>query len=445
MASGGLYDHLGGGFFRYSVDQRWSIPHFEKMLYDNAALLAVYADAASALGDASLARVASETADWMLRDMRHGDGGFYSTLDADADGREGGFYVFTPEELDAVLSAEEAAVAKRAFGLDREPNFADPHGSAKAWHLQLVAPPAGGGTDAADGASALLDSARRKLLHAREQRTWPGRDEKILAGWNGLAIRGLARAARRLERKDLADAGTHAADFVRARMWRDGRLLATFKDGRARFAAYLDDYAFLADGLLELLECRWRRADLDFATDLVDTALEHFEDRAAGGFFFTADDHEKLIHRPKPFVDEAVPAGNAVLCRVLLALGHLLGEQRYLEAAERTLQAASPMLAQYPDAHAALLLALERYLEAPEVIVVRAAPEDVTAAERVLARYRRNRWGFVIPSDAGELPGLLGERKPAATTRSYVCRGTSCLAPLEGVDALRASLGEAAA
>ena len=439
MADGGLYDHLGGGFFRYSVDRRWSIPHFEKMLYDNAALLGLYADAHAATGSARFARVAAETAGWMMREMQDPGGGFYSTLDADAEGREGGFYVFTPEEVDRALSPDEAAVAKRVFGLDREPNFEDPHGGGKAWHLQIVAP---AGSLGRDDAVALLESARSKLLEARERRVRPARDEKILAGWNGLAIRALARAARRLGRADLAVDAARAADFVRRRMWQGNRLLATYKDGRARFAAYLDDYAFLADGLIELLECRWRREDLDFAVTLVEAALEHFEDRSAGGFFFTADDHEKLIHRPKPFADEAVPSGNGVLCRVLIALGHLLGEQRYLDAAERTLKAALPMLTQYPDAHASLLIALERYLEPPEAIVVRADAADVPRLDALLAKdYRPGRSSFVIPNDVGSLPGLLAARTggPGGIT-AYVCRGTSCLAPITTIEALAAEL-----
>jgi len=439
MASGGLYDHLGGGFFRYSVDRRWSIPHFEKMLYDNAALLALYADAHAATGDARFARVAAETADWIVRDMQDAGGAFYSTLDADAAGREGGFYVFTPDELDRVLSPEESSIAKRVFGLDREPNFKDPHGGGEAWHLQIVEPAASLGRDDAE---ALLERARRKLLDARERRVHPGRDEKILAGWNGLAIRALARAGRRLGRTDLVDAAARAADFVRRSMWQGNRLLATYTDGRARFAAYLDDYAFLAEGLVELLECRWRREDLDFAVALVDSTLEHFEDRAAGGFFFTADDHEKLIHRPKSFADEAMPAGNGVLCRVLIALGHLLGEQRYLDAAERTLKAAMPMLTQYPDAHASLLIALERHLEPAEAIVVRADAADAERLGAMLAKgYRPGRSSFVIPNDADRLPGLLASRsgRPGGFV-AYVCRGTACLAPIATIDALAAEL-----
>lgn len=444
MARGGLYDQLGGGFFRYSVDRRWTIPHFEKMLYDNAALLALYADAAKATGDRSFARTAAETADWMIRDMQDGGGGFYSTLDADAQGREGGYYVFTPDDVRAVLTPEEAAIAMPVLGLEREANFEDPHGGGKAWHLQIVEPIEGvasaRGIDT-DTARKLFESARGKLLEARGRRVRPGRDEKVLAGWNGLAIRALARAGRSLGRADLVDAAMRAADFARGKLWRSGRLLATYKDGRARFAAYLDDYAFLADGLVELLESRWRAEDLALAIELVNAALEHFEDKAAGGFFFTADDHERLIHRPRSFADEAVPSGTAVLCKTLLTLGHLIGEQRYLDSAERALNAAMPVLGEYPDAHATMLLALDRSLDPPETVVVRARGADLEPARRALSKeHSPRRSGFVIPSDEVDLPGLLAERTGGREPVAYVCRGTSCLAPVVGLDAIRNAL-----
>src|SRR5262245_45860470 len=248
MALRGLYDQLGGGFYRYSVDGAWAIPHFEKMLYDNAALLSVYADAFAATGNAFFGRIAADTAAWVLRDMRDARGAFYSTLDADSEHEEGKFYVWTPHEFDALLTADETRLAKRVYGLTLAPNFEGKH-----WHLQIAEPPEA--SAAALGLDpALLESARRKLLAAREQRVWPGRDDKALVSWNGLMIAALARAARRLDRPELADAAASAVDFIRAELWHDGRLNATYKDGRARFAAYLDDYAFLANGLLELLQ-----------------------------------------------------------------------------------------------------------------------------------------------------------------------------------------------
>ena len=419
MARRGLYDHLAGGFFRYSVDGHWSIPHFEKMLYDNAQLLGLYADAYAATGTRLYAGVASATADWIMRDMQDPRGGYYSTLDADSEHEEGKFYVWTPEQFDAVLERDEAALAKRAFGLAGAPNFEGKH-----WHLFVAEEPE---------AAELLEAARAKLLAAREQRVWPGRDEKLLVSWNGLMIAGMARAARALERPELAESATRAVDFIRAELWRDGRLKATYKDGRARFAAYLDDYAFLAYGLLELNQARWRDADLELALELADVLLAHFEDRV-GGFFFTADDHERLIHKPKPFVDEAVPSGNGIAALVLLRLGSLLGEQRYLDAAERTVRAALHMLESYPDAHATLLRALEELIEPPKLVVLRGTPEALAPWQRKLAStYEPHRLAVAIPNDA-KLSGLLAQRVPRGRAVAYVCEGMTCRAPVELAD-----------
>jgi uncharacterized protein YyaL (SSP411 family) len=431
MAQRGLYDHLAGGFFRYSVDGAWSIPHFEKMLYDNAQLLGLYADAYAATGTPRYASVASATADWIVRDMQSPEGGYYSTLDADSEHEEGKFYVWTPEEFDAALARDEAALAKRVFGLTGAPNFEGKH-----WHLYVAEKPedaaAALGLDATR-AGTLLDAARAKLLAAREKRVWPGRDDKLLVSWNGLMVAGMARAARALARPELAESATRAVDFIRAELWRDGRLKATYKDGRSRFAAYLDDYAFLAHGLLELNQARWRDGDLTFARELADVLLEHFEDET-GGFFFTADDHERLIHKPKPFIDEAVPAGNGVAARVLIALGHLLGEQRYLDAAERTVRAALHTLHGYPDAHATLLRALEELLAPPKLVVLRGTREGLAPWQRkIAATYEPHRLAFAIPNDA-KLSGLLAERVPQQRAVAYVCEGMTCRAPVELAD-----------
>ena len=413
MAEGGLYDQLGGGFYRYSVDREWAIPHFEKMLYDNAQLLSVYANAYAATGAPLYARAAAETADWVRRDMQDAQGGYYSTLDADSEHEEGKFYVWTPAELDTLLTPDESRVAKAAYGLNLPPNFEGRH-----WHLFAAAP----GSQADAG---VLASARAKLLAAREKRVWPGRDEKLLVSWNGLMIGAMARAARVLDRADLAESATRAVDFIRARMWADGRLKATYKDGRARLAAYLDDYAFLAHGLLELLQCRWRSSDLAFARELLDVLLAHFADER-GGFFFTADDHEQLLHRSRPFADEAVPAGNAVAAVTLLRLGHLLGEQRYVDAAEATVRAALHSIGRYPEGHATLLRALDEMLTPPELVVVRGTPAELAEWRRTLnAGYHPHRLAFCIPNDA-PLTGLLAERAPRAAPVAYVCTGTTC-------------------
>jgi uncharacterized protein YyaL (SSP411 family) len=428
MAQRGLYDHLAGGFFRYSVDRFWSIPHFEKMLYDNAQLLAVYADACAATGTQRYAAVAGATADWVMRDMQDPRGGYYSTLDADSEHEEGKFYVWTPAEIEAVLGAEHSALANRVYGLTRPANFEGKH-----WHLHLAEEAATAARELgldATGAAESLDEARRKLLAARERRVWPGRDEKLLVSWNGLMVRGMARAARVLGRPDLAESATRAVDFICAELWQNGRLKATYKDGRARFAAYLDDYAFLAQGLVELLQCRWRDSDLALARQLADVLLAHFED-ARGGFFFTADDHERLIHKPKPAIDEAVPAGNGVAALALLALGHLLGEQRYLDAAERTVRSALHGIERYPDAHCTLLRALDELITPPKLVVLRGTAAELAPWQRKLDRqYAPHRLAFAIPNDA-VLPGLLAQRTPRAGPVAYVCEGMTCRAPLE--------------
>ena len=419
MAEGGIYDQLGGGFSRYAVDDLWMIPHFEKMLYDNALLLHAYAQAARATGEALYARVAAATADWLLRDMRSPAGAFYSSLDADSEGHEGRYYAWSRDEVRGLLNPQEYTPFARRFGLDQEPNFEG------AWHLHARDSQAPPPADAV-----LIDAARRTLLAARERRVRPDRDEKILTAWNALAIKGLASAARTLRRDDLIDAATAAVDFIRGTLWHDGRLRATCKDGRVHLAAYLDDYAFLADALLELLQCRWRSSDLQLAVELIEVLLTQFQD-PAGGFYFTATEHEPLIHRSKPFADESLPSGNGVAASVLCRMGYLLGEVRYLEAAERTLLAAQGMLLEHPRSHMSLLNALEDFLTSTQIVVVRGT---VTAAARwareLGALYAPARMIFAIPDDVGPLPAALAQKCPGAVTTAYVCTGMTCSAPL---------------
>jgi uncharacterized protein YyaL (SSP411 family) len=428
MAEGGLYDQLGGGFCRYSVDPYWMIPHFEKMLYDNGQLLAVCAQAAVATGDPLFRRVAGETADWIRRDMENPAGAWYATLDADSEGHEGKFYVWTPDEARRLLDDREYQLLARRFGLDRDANF-EGH-----WHLHAfepldkVAEEAGLQPEAAEAA---LDSARAKLLAVRNDRVWPGRDDKILTAWNGLTLAGFAAAARTLERADYVDAAARAVDFLHEHCWFEGRLLAVHKDGRSRFPAYLDDHAFLGWGLLELLQARWHGPWLAWAIELAETMLAHFEDRDAGGFYFTADDHELLILRPKTFGDDATPAGNGVAARLLLRLGYLLAEPRYLDAAERTLRAAWSLMERYPHGHTSLLMALDEFTEPPAVVVLRGTADDLAVWRTELDKlYDPRRLVLAVPGDARDLPAALADKRPQAGTVAYVCRGTTCSAPL---------------
>ena len=291
MADGGIRDHLGGGFCRYSVDAQWTIPHFEKMLYDNGPLLSLYADLARATGDARFADVARGIVGWLVREMRDPDGAFYSSLDADSEGHEGKFYVWSPDEVRALVSAEEWAVAAPHFGLDRPPNF-----EGHAWNLRVMEPlervAARLGISFPDAQTRLV-GAQATLFAAREHRIRPGRDDKVLTSWNALAISGLARAARALDEPRWADLAFAAADTLKRTTWRDGRLLATRFGDHADLNGYLDDYAFLLAALVELMQTRFRVEDFDWARELADALLTHFEDAERGGFFFTSHDHER--------------------------------------------------------------------------------------------------------------------------------------------------------
>jgi uncharacterized protein YyaL (SSP411 family) len=411
------------------------------MLYDNGALLAVYAEAAVATGDSFYGRIAADTATWASREMQAPEGGFYSSYDADSEGHEGKFYVWDRDAVKQALTTEEYAAFASHFGLDRNPNF-EGH-----WHLHVfkslqdVAASLGQTVAATE---TLIDSARRKLLAIRSTRVRPGRDDKILTSWNALMIGGMAIAARALDRPEFADAATRALDFIRGTLWRDGRLLATYKDGRAHLNAYLDDYVYLADAILELQRVRFRSDELAFARQLLDVVLTHFTD-PDGGFFFTSDDHETLIHRSKSFGDDATPAGNGIAAFVLQRMGHLLGETRYLAAAEETLRTAWPVLEKYPQAHMSLLIALEELLNPPETIILRGEAAAIESWRRDLARlYAPRRLVIAVPADAGDLPPALEEKPVRGDAVAYVCEGSVCSAPLESFSALAAHLRQEA-
>ncbi len=432
MADGGIFDHVGGGFSRYSVDRYWQIPHFEKMLYDNGPLLALYAQAALASGETLFIDIANATADWMLADMQADNGGFYSTRDADSEGEEGLYYLWTPGQVKDLLGDDYEIFARR-FGLDEDANFEG------QWHLTVRQ------SIADDDARAAIERSKKVLLKERATRIAPGRDEKQLTSWNALAIRGLAIAGRSLERPDLTRAASEAIDFIRDHMMIDGRLLASYKDGEARFPAYLDDHAFLLDALLEVLQSNWNTEHLEFAVLLAELLLEHFEDKERGAFYFTANDHEALIHRPKSIADEAVPSGNGIAAFGLQRLGFLLGETRYLDAAQRTLRSAWQAIEEYPHGHVSLLTALDEFLTHPEVIVIRGETEEISRWRDSAAKlYAPRRMVFAIESDEGDLPGALAERKSVdGETVAYKCVGTHCGLPVTTWEALAAELSEA--
>lgn len=426
MALGGIYDQVGGGFARYSVDNYWIIPHFEKMLYDNGQLLALYADAWRATGEELFQRVANETAEWALREIRHPGGAFYASLDADSEGGEGAFYLWTPEEIRGVLREEEAELVIARFGLNRRPNF------ESRWHLYVRST----FTELAKDLHrprqelvALWQSARTRLCEAREQRPRPPRDEKILTSWNALMVIGLARAGRRFGSARLTAAGDQALQFLHSNLWRNDRLLAVWTDSQADLQAYLDDHAYLLAALLEQLEACWEPRWLQWARAIADLLVERFEDKANGGFFFTADDHEPLVHRPRPFGDDACPSGNAVAALALARLGHLLAEPRYLEAAERTVQTGAGAMRELPHGHCALITALEEQLTPVETVLVRCPPTEAAAwRDAVEHDYAPARQAFFLTGD--ESPTELGAVRLEGRG-AWVCRATSCLPPLK--------------
>jgi uncharacterized protein YyaL (SSP411 family) len=432
MAQGGIFDHLGGGFCRYAVDGMWMIPHFEKMAYDNALLLPLYAFVSRHNDEPLFESTTRATGQWVQARLQGDHGGYLASWDADSEGSEGLYYVWSADQIKAELSTEEWSIAAPHWGLDRPANF-----EGKAWHLHIFE------TEQAlssrldieqETVSRLLESARQKLLEQRAKRVPPGCDDKVLASWNGLMIGGMAAAGRRLARPDFVDSAQRAADFLHANLWVDGRLLATWRAGKGHLNAYLDDYAFLAWGLTELLQARWRDQDLAFAQELMEAMLARFEDAEHGGFLFTSQDHESLIQRPRPFQDEALPAGNAIAARCLIRLGHLLAEPRYLAAAERTLKLAWEEVRQAPHAYSTLLIAALDWFEPADQVILRGG--DLEIAGQVADQLGPRATVFAIPDDSRE-----ADRFPMkGGFTAYRCSGSQCSAPFSTASELLADL-----
>ena len=421
MADGGIHDQLGGGFCRYSVDERWEIPHFEKMLYDNGPLLGIYADAWAATGNPRYREVAEGIVTWLQREMTAPTGAFFSSLDADSEGEEGRYYVWRREEVAALLGPEKSTLVARCWGLDGPPNF-EGH-----WHLRRADAPTA--TEVP-----LLDAACQILLAARAQRVRPACDDKVLTSWNALMIEGLAHAARLLDRAAWLVPARAALDFLRERHWRDDRLLATSRHDTARLPAYLDDYAFLLAAVLEMLQAEFRSDDLVFASALADALLAHFEDKDAGGFFFTAHDHESLIQRPRSGHDNALPAGNAIAARALNRLGYMLGEMRYIDAAHRAVGAYWPDVRRQPGGFASLIQALEEQLVPPAIVVLRGPAGALLEWVRHLANVPAAVVLALPNGTSGVPPALAKPETPTAC--AWICRGLHCAAPLTELSAV---------
>jgi uncharacterized protein len=444
MANGGIYDQLGGGFARYSVDQYWLVPHFEKMLYDNALLSRLYLEAYQATGEEFYKRIAEETLDYVVRDMTSPEGGFYSAEDADSEGEEGKFYVWMPEEMRGELNAEEATIAERYWDVTARGNFEGKN------ILYVPRPPEAVAAEFGISPEELWERVkeiRSKLLAARERRVRPGRDEKILAAWNGLMLRSFALAARVLKREDYGEVAERNAAFLLDELRVDGRLRRSYKDGRARFNGYLEDHAMVADGLVALYEATFQTRWLVEAASLADAVLDLFWDEEGELFYDTPADHEELVTRPRDVYDNAAPSGTSVATDVLLRLSLLLDRDDYRARAEAVLDSLSGGMERLPGAFGRLLAALDFHLSRPrEVVIVGdlASPETQALVDVVYARYLPNKVvAGRAPEDeeaVGFLP-LLAER-PTRDGRptAYVCEGYACKNPTTGPEELAGQL-----
>jgi uncharacterized protein YyaL (SSP411 family) len=416
MLAGGIYDQLGGGFARYSVDGFWLVPHFEKMLYDNALLARAYLHGWQVLGHERYRRVCEETLDWMLREMRGPEGGFYSALDADSEGEEGKFYVWTPEEIRSVLG-EKVEPLIGYYGVTERGNFE----GKNILHL-------------AEGPTAPkpegLDEMRKALLEARAQRVRPGLDDKRLASWNALAIAALADAGAALGRDDFLDAARACAEFVLGQL-RDeaGNLLRTYKDGRAHLNAYLEDHAFLLEALLTLYESTFEERWFIEAQALSETTIERFGDPERGGFYSTSGDHEELIARRKEVGDHPIPSGNSSAAMAMLRLAALTGERRYEEAGTSVLALFGQPAVQHPDAFAHLLRALDFHLSPTREIAL--IGDDLIELATVVREQPLFHQVLAGGPEGTKQPPLLANRttiddRPAA----YVCENFTCRLPV---------------
>jgi len=415
MAAGGIYDQLGGGFHRYAVDERWLVPHFEKMLYDNALLTRAYLDAWQLTHDPAHRRVAEQTLAFVLREMTSPEGAFYSSLDADSEGEEGRFYLWTPAELEAVLGVDDARAIARAFDVTAAGNFEG---------RNILHP-------VVSGAVEIFDAARDRLMAARVRRARPHRDEKVIAGWNGLMLRAVADAGRVLDRRDLVIAAEANARFLLSRMRERGRMRRSYKDSRAPLAGFLEDQAAVADGLLSLYEATFDPRWLDDVRELVREMLAAFWDEDAAAFFDTGKDQEQLVVRPQDVTDNAIPSGTSLAVDVLLRAGLLLGEPSWQDRARRTLERLAPTAAKAPLAFGRLLAALDFHLGRVVELAVVAPPGDASA-DRLLAvvreRFLPNRLLAVGASDPG-IPLLADRRAIDGKATAYLCEHFVCQAP----------------
>jgi len=440
MAQGGIYDHLGGGFHRYSVDEKWLVPHFEKMLYDNAQLVRIYAQLYCVTRDELFKNVTEETLDYLLREMLQSECGFYSTQDADSEGEEGKFFIWSPQEVNQILGEEAGEIFSRIYDVSDFGNFE----GRNILHPILTLEQASKlfKKDPKEIAVLISDS-KKKLFQEREKRIKPFRDEKIITSWNGLMLSGLAEAIKISPRQSYLDTANRTLQFLFSEMFRDGHLLHTYKDGTAKLLGYLDDYAFMAVGLLDLYEATFDRAQLARAIELADTMVSEFWDEKDGAFFYTGKSHEQLISRAKPVFDASIPSGNSMATHLLLRLYYLTGREVYLQRAETVLRSYYDAMLSQPFGFAHMLCALDLYLRKPKEIVVIGNRKDANIAElinRIHSIYLPNKTlQLAGPDESLEKisPLLRGKTQLDGKPTVYVCQNFTCSAPVTTWDELK--------
>ncbi|HEY5543550.1 MAG TPA: thioredoxin domain-containing protein [Candidatus Binatia bacterium] len=443
MGQGGIYDHLGGGFHRYSVDAKWLVPHFEKMLYDNAQLVRIYANAYTISREPLFKSIVEETVGYLFREMLDPKGGFYSTQDADSEGEEGKFFVWTAEEINRVIGESEGEIFCRMYDVGEPGNFE----GKSILHPILTVDQAGKlfRKEPRD-IEAIVARAKEKLFAEREKRVKPFRDEKIITAWNGLMLSGLAEAIKLSENPAWIDAAARTVEFIFSDMARGGLLLHTHKDGQSKLLGYLDDYAFLAVGLLDLYEAVLDRTYLDRAIQLTDVLLREFWDERDGGFFFTGKSHEPLISRAKPVFDASIPSGNAMATQLLLRLHHLTGDDRYRTPTEKILRSYYDAMESQPFGFAHMLCVLDFYLQgAKEIVIVGNLAESGVKEliAQVNATYLPNKvLQLARPGTAlaAISPLLQGKSQVDGKPTAYVCQNFTCSPPVTSRNELQVLL-----
>jgi uncharacterized protein YyaL (SSP411 family) len=422
MAYGGMYDQVGGGFHRYSTDDHWLVPHFEKMLYDNALLARVYVDAHRVTGKTLYKRIAEETLDFVAREMRAPNGAFYSTQDADSEGVEGKFYVWPLDEFSNV-AGNDADLLARYFDVTQHGNFEERNILNISREPELFSKLEGMPQPELESK---VEALKKALYARREGRIRPGRDEKVLTDWNGLMLRAFAEGAAHFSREDYRSIAEANARFLLGTMWDGSRLLHSYKDGRARFNGYLDDYADLADGLFALYELTFDQTWLDAATQVTDRMIQQFWDDEAGGFHFTGNDHETLIARSKDFFDNATPSGNSVAADVLLRLAAVLDRSDYRDKAQKLIEAAGGLLRQYPSGFGRMLAAVDFYLGPSKEIAIAGDPSAFLPALRKQYLPRT----VVAAGIAGDIALLHNRPMIGEKPTAYICENFACKQPV---------------